>query len=150
MTLPTSPTIAPSTVLCGYCLGSFVPGRSDAEWCGGACRMAVSRALEHESHADVPMAHERRRTSGSNATGFYLSPEEAVAADLRVRCLAGEQVETLAQWRAVDAMPGARERVVSRDRLGVPTIGHDAEAWAALRVVLEARRAELAEWLARH
>jgi hypothetical protein len=151
MTLP-SPTVAvptgtprgtASSVPCPYCLGGFVPQRSDAVYCSGDCRKHVHRARKPATLDDVvlaslregedPYSVERQRASGRGR----LTHRECYAADLRVRCLAGEPVETRAQWEAVAALPGGPER-----------LGFDAAGWADLGAALERQRREVAAWLA--
>lgn len=77
---------------CDYCLGTFATLRAHTKTCSGACRVAVHRALKHESDADVPSPYERRECFAADraaATGFGLmTPNEQHAADLRVRAQA--------------------------------------------------------------
>lgn len=135
---------------CWYCTGLFVPARSDARTCSTDCRSRQHRALKRASVDDVPLASERPLGTEEDGLDYHseerqqatgrgrLTRQEARAADLRVRCLHGEPVETRSQWEAVDAMPGGHER-----------LGIDAGAWAALGVELAEQRQALAAWLAR-
>jgi hypothetical protein len=77
-------------IVCIYCEGTFYAlRRRDAKTCSGACRIAVHRALQHETDADVPSPALRRECYAADraaATGFGLmTTPDQYAADLRVR-----------------------------------------------------------------
>jgi hypothetical protein len=96
-------------IVCDYCLGRFMPSRSDAVRCSDACRKAVSRALQLETwaHVDPPSIRSEHWSSDrAAATGCgSLTRREAYLADLRVRLLAGlDQVEHPDQREALAAL----------------------------------------------
>lgn len=136
----TAPAPTPARIACPYCLGPFVPCRSDAVYCSGSCRTAACRAVE-AAEVDPPSLGTRRENYSAErakATGYgSITPREGYLADLRVRAIASREVEARSVWEALDALPGGHDR-----------IGLDAATWAALGVRLEQQRSEVRAWLA--
>lgn len=104
---------------CPYCLGWFVPSRSDATTCSDACRQAMCRALDPDNVEPATPPFRRDATSGERgaATGWcLLTPSEQYAADVRVRRAAGLPVEVIERY-LVDDDGGALKRAWHEARL---------------------------------
>lgn len=115
MTAPRSRT----HVCCPYCLGWFLPSRSDAATCSDACRQAMRRALDPENTEPLTPLFRRDATSAERgaATGWrLLTPSEQYAADVRVRRAAGLPVDVMERYLADDDA-GAFKRQWHESRL---------------------------------
>lgn len=75
---------------CAYCRHAFVPSRSHAKVCSGACRVALHRALKAQYIDPPSLRTDHFSAERKSATGFGLiTASEAVQLDQQARRDAG-------------------------------------------------------------